>query len=68
MSSNKETADKVEVGPADIQITERGGVEITNIALSDKLKDALAAEKFIKWPDINIFCPRNWKCGKEKTE
>jgi len=65
MTSNLETAGKVEVGPSDITITEKGGVEITNIALSERLRAALEAQKKFEWPHINIFCPANWKCAKE---
>ena len=42
MSSNQEIASKVEVGASDIQITEKGGVEIVNISLAEALKAALA--------------------------
>jgi len=65
MSSNLETGGKVEVGPSDITITEKGGVEITNIALSERLKSALASEqgKFV----LNI-CGWNWRCQRDKIE
>lgn len=45
MSSDTGTTDRVEIGAGDIQITERGGVEIINFSLAEALKSALAAEK-----------------------
>jgi len=65
MSSNQETASKVEVGASDIQITERGGVEIVNISLAEALKAAIAQgkEDAIASRGATNTCPQ-YVCGQ----
>lgn len=45
MSSNQETTSRVEVGAGDIQITEKGGVEIINLSLAEILKAAIERDR-----------------------
>lgn len=70
MSSNQESANKVEVGSDDITITERGDVQIVNVRLAETLKTAIAADRergagaraaatnYVCPGTLNAYCPK----------